>query len=530
MGENSNFDFCPKCGAVAKDGVCQSCGYQRASEQQPGQSQGYYSTQSDPAQNYYGQQAEQTGQAQGYYNGQAAQAQNYYGQQAGQPGQTQGYYSGQPGQAQNYYGQQAGQPGQSQGYYSTQAYQTQNYYGQQASQTGQSQGYYGSQTGQAQGYYNGQPGQAQNYYAGQTGQAQGYYSGQPGYYSGQPDGAGQPYGGYPGAVPPESGNGKTKKGTTVVLCVVLGIVLLAVLILILVALYHLQESGKDNSRSDRDRDREEEMSEVFTEEETEPEESEPEEDNVVNNGQISAYDLTYEYSSQDVTLDNWYEEGQDPSLPYYNGPYNALRDDLSYEITFTHETFQAVDTDVLIYISAEYPQIVSEDIPYVDWINENLRDEYVFYYETFEESFKPLLEKESDRYYCVVDSYVTYMDEELLSIVFKETVSLYLRDDPFQDLYYYCVNINLQTGQPMDNTHILKVDEAFVASLREKELIENGENTLDAYSDAEIIEMLMDDGDLVLFYTPMGMEVGLNMGDRVIYFMYDDYVQYLNTF
>ncbi|MCH5275321.1 MAG: hypothetical protein J1E65_05735 [Lachnospiraceae bacterium] len=510
MGENSNFDFCPKCGAVAKDGVCQSCGYQNPDAQQVGQAQqagqaqdyytqqsGYYSGQSDPAQNYYAQQAGQPGQAQGYYSSQAAQTQNYYAQQTGQPGQTQGYYSSQPGQAQNYYTQQAGQPGQAQGYYSAQPGQAQNYYTQQA----------------------GQPGQAQN-----------YYGQQPGYYSGQPNLAGQPYGGYPGAIPPETGNGTTKKGTTVLLCVILGIVLLAVVILILVALYHLQESGKKNSRSDRDRDREEEMSEVFTEDETEPEESKPEDDDVVDNGQISAYDFAYEYSSQDVTLDNWYEEGQNPSLPYYTGPYNALRDDLSYEINFIQETFQAVDTDVLIYISSEYPQIVSEDIPYVDWINENLRDEYLFYYNTFEDRFKPLVKSEDDLYYCVVDSYVTYMDEDLLSIVFKETIFLNLKDDPFQDLCFYCVNINLQTGQPMDNTQILKVDENLVASLREKELIENESLILDTFTDEEIMDMLMDDGDLVLFYTPMGMEVGVNLGNRVIYFMYDDYVQYLNTF
>ena len=27
MDQSGKFDFCPKCGALARDGVCQSCGY-----------------------------------------------------------------------------------------------------------------------------------------------------------------------------------------------------------------------------------------------------------------------------------------------------------------------------------------------------------------------------------------------------------------------------------------------------------------------------------------------------------------------
>ena len=42
--------------------------------------------------------------------------------------------------------------------------------------------------------------------------------------------------------------------------------------------------------------------------------------------------------------------------------------------------------------------------------------------------------------------------------------------------------------------------------------------------------MLKDPAYLVVFYTPMGMEVGLNLGNRVVYVTYEDYEQFLNTF
>lgn len=604
MGENSRFDFCPKCGALAKDGICQSCGYQNqeiiqllqadaaqpmpeqsmpelptagqstveqpaaayaeepvteqsaevsaevsTEEHQPvetqpigqdqpaaqsaGQEQQIYGQFSGQIYGQSGSPAQQTVQSQGYYMGQqAAQPQGYYmGQQAAQP---QGYYTGQQtAQPQGYYtGQQTVQP---QGYYTgQQTVQPQGYYtGQQAVQP---QGYYtGQQTAQSQGYYTGQQTvQPQGYYTGQqTAQSQGYYTGQQtaqpqGYYAGPQSGqVQQPYGSYTPAVPPETTGGKTNKGTVILLCVALGFVLLAVIILILVGLYKLQDNGKGDARQDRDRDKE--TSEEYTEE---SQESNPRDDDhgVVENEGNPAYGYTYQYSSSDETAVNWSEEGQDDSLPYYSGPYNALRNDLSYEISFANESYYALDTGVQILISIEYPQIVSEDIPYVDRINADLRQEYEFYYETFEDSFKPLVRSTEDTYYVVIDSYVTYMDEDILSIVYKESVYLSLQNDPFQDLSFYCINIDLHTGEMMENTEILHVDEAFVATLRDRELIENESRVLGDFSDEEIIEMLMDEGYLVLFYTPMGMEVGLNLGERVIYFMYDDYQQFLNTF
>ena len=503
MGENSRFDFCPKCGALAKDGVCQSCGYQnpeiiqilQAAEQEPPMAQ--ETAEQEPL------MKEQTAEQEAFMAQQPGQEQQVFGQFSGQmygqqvnpiqqPAQPQGYYGGQPvGQPQGYYGSQ-------------QTGQVQNYYGGQPA--GQPQGYYGDQqTGQAQNYYGQQPaGQPQGYYAGQAGQVQ------------------QPYGGYAPAVPPEAAGGKTNKATVAVLCVVLGIVLLAVIILILVGLYKLQDNGKDDDRRDR------ETSEEYIEDE-----SKPEDDNgVMTNGGNPAYDYTYEHSLEDVTAANWNEDGQDDSLPYYTGPYNALRDDLSYEISFTNESYYALDTGVVISISVEYPQIISESVPYVDRLNEQLRNEYEYYYELFEDDFKPLVGSTSDYYLISVNSYVTYMGEDILSVVYAENIYLSLENDPFSMINYFCVNIDLKTGEVLENTEILNVDEAFVATLRERELIENESRVLGNYSDEEIIAMLKDEEDMVFFYTPMGIEVGLNLGERVIYFMYlyDDYQQFLNLF
>lgn len=599
MEENNRFDFCPKCGALAKDGVCQSCGYRnpeyagfvaepaqsvpaqpeapaQTTQEQPEtlvqsapaqpeasvqtapaqqdapaqtapaqqetsvqsvpaqqetsvqtaparpetpaqtasvqQAQGYY-TQPQPGQGYYGQngymqnqydpsQYSQNQYAQGQYN------QNLYGQNPSQYGAQPGnQYGGQPGaQPGNQYGSQSGD----QGYYGQQ-----NYYGQYPYQ-----GYYGQQAQAGQGYYGTQGTQQGGQYAAQqVSQQGGQYGSQQGGMSGS---------GYiPSAVPPAAADKKSGKSTAVLL-IVLGVVLLAVLILILVGLYRLFDKDKKEDRWEQEQEEEwedsveEEPAEDWLEEEQEAHgwDENPQEDG-------AAYDYTYVHDSYDSTQENWEEPGQDESMLYYSGPYNALRDDLSYQVNFVCE-FYCSEESSAVNIMADYPQL-SGDIPGIDEINRHLREEYVFYQETFEEDFKPLLQSTDDYYICNEDCYVTYMDENILSMVRKESVYMNLDGDTLALLYFNCFNLDVKTGELIENTEVLNVDEAFVATLREREKLENESLVLDRYTDEEIMEMLNDRDTLVLFYTPMGMEVGLNLDQRVIYFMYQDYDQYLKA-
>lgn len=73
------------------------------------------------------------------------------------------------------------------------------------------------------------------------------------------------------------------------------------------------------------------------------------------------------------------------------------------------------------------------------------------------------------------------------------------------------------------------MDEAFAMDFRMREGMENGEYSLTGYTDQEIQNMLNNPETLVIFFTPMGMEVGLNLGDRVVYVTYEDYLSYTNT-
>lgn len=425
MADSSRFDFCPKCGALARDGICQSCGY----------------------------------------------AQQPYGNQ------PQGGYIQQP------YGNQP-------------------------------------QGGYMQQPYGNQP--------------QGEYV-QPSYGNNQ---------NYIPAVPAAQ---PKKDNATFIVIIILVVVLVMTVAALFIGIRSILNDSKDGgteavvSGEEIDGKEEPENEDGNSENNTaEPEESLADEEGKEEKpggeenaaGNDGAGELEgYYHEKTDVTVQNRQEEGQNASLPYYSGPYNALEDNLSYDVSFIEEVFFAgSETEYnKVFLSVEYPQI-SGDSPYKDFINETLYAEYEYYYDLFAEGFLPLMQSEEDAYYCEVNSYVTHMDEKILSVVFREEVAMSLENDPFTMLNFYCVNIDLESGTVLENTEILYLDEAFAIDFREREVAENGEGALTGYTDQEILKMLKDPAYLVAFYTPYGMEIGLNLDDRVVYVTYEDYGDFLNIY
>lgn len=581
MADSSRFDFCPKCGALSRDGVCQSCGYVNQDiikEMEAARAQA--TVQQTPVQSPAGQvQTENQPAVQMQPNAQQANVQASVAQgqpEAAQPSVAQAPVAQQPtppvaqtqsdAQAQNV--QQPTPPAYMQQPYArpvnTAPMQAQPMAQQPYAQAPNTQ--QPTPPAYMQQPYarpvNAAPMQAQPYarpvnvapMQGSTGQtpvtqgqpmAQQPYAQAPNaqqpnvqapnvqppmYQSGY--GAVPPgqYPGYAPAVPPAQPP-KKKGGTAVAICILVGIVLVALVALILVGVSLLEKAKKEQDRQDAfrsDYEREEKILEddfVAPEETKDPGETgtigETQPDSTEPAGDFSFYEL-------DVTEQNRNESGQDPDIPYYSGPYNSLRDDLSYEITFTEAIYYA--TNLNASVDVEYPQIVSDDMENMDYINEALRYEFEYYRDYFSTEYKEYMTSEEDVFACEVDSFVTYMDEKILSVVFYEKIALKLGYETYQGINFYCLNFNLEMGTLLENTEVLRLDEDFAVDFRRREVEENGEEALTAYSDQEILRMLKDGTRLVLFYTPMGLEVGLNLDERIVYVTYDDYKNYLNNF
>ncbi|MDE6844370.1 MAG: hypothetical protein K2J99_01200, partial [Lachnospiraceae bacterium] len=93
--------------------------------------------------------------------------------------------------------------------------------------------------------------------------------------------------------------------------------------------------------------------------------------------------------------------------------------------------------------------------------------------------------------------------------------------------FLYSINIDMENGIILDNESMLNVNDDFSVEFRD---IQNGEiSYLTRMSDQEITDHF-DSTDIIVFYTPQGMEIGFNYDEGWVTVTYKDYEQYLKVF
>lgn len=218
--------------------------------------------------------------------------------------------------------------------------------------------------------------------------------------------------------------------------------------------------------------------------------------------------------------------------PYYEETADCIDKNVSYEVK--REFYDCLEEKENVNICISYIQIEG-DIPGIDEINKALKDNTIFFAENYEQNKKDILEileESGTGIDAQIKSFVTYNTEHMISVVVREDISMgYM----YRDVALRCYNINLDTGTILDNTTILDLNEEFGQEFRERSNRQNGvsEGGIEPYSDDEIKAMLEDEDSLILFYTPLGMELGYNYrGDYYsgwITITMQDYENYLPT-
>ncbi len=83
----------------------------------------------------------------------------------------------------------------------------------------------------------------------------------------------------------------------------------------------------------------------------------------------------------------------------------------------------------------------------------------------------------------------------------------------------------------LDNNSIMDIDNEFAVDFRKRCRQQNGTvSDLDSMTDQEIVHYLTTGATSILFYTPLGMEVGLNMGEYYVTVTYTDYEKFLQRY
>ncbi len=229
--------------------------------------------------------------------------------------------------------------------------------------------------------------------------------------------------------------------------------------------------------------------------------------------------------------DSYEEAGDDyvPSLDdeYYYGPCDAINEDVDY--SFITKSYNNEDPDNDIDVIINYFELEGDSIPNIDELNEALEKVALYYAVDFPQYASYAEYGES--YAVYITSYVTYNDADMISIVLDE----YIMVDDRYHVDLYPINIDIKNGVILDNDSLLQIDGDFAEEFRRRNDEQNGSiDYLDALSDEELTLSLQDGDNMIAFYTPLGMEIGLNYEDvgssGWFTVTYKDYDRYLSKF
>lgn len=225
------------------------------------------------------------------------------------------------------------------------------------------------------------------------------------------------------------------------------------------------------------------------------------------------------------------EDEPEDDLPFFTGEEeyyefgNALRDDLSYQVTFESFVKDDFTGEGSATVEFLYPVIEGEVIN-LEGINRAVKQEVVTVEEHVADSIGYLTEGET--YTFEGTAYVTFMSEEIFSVAYVEYGYL---NEEFLESYVVSYNIDMQTGMILKNSNLLDIDDKFSIDFRERCEKQNGEiAALSYFSDQEITAYLTDDNYLIAFYTPLGMEIGFNYYEGWVTVTYQDYERYQKQF
>ncbi len=202
---------------------------------------------------------------------------------------------------------------------------------------------------------------------------------------------------------------------------------------------------------------------------------------------------------------------------------NDIKSDLSYQVNIK-EIFKYAETNPGSMMTGNYPVVVCEDQRKKDRINNAIKREVELISDHIDSIGENL--GTDDSFIFDMESYVTYMGEDVLSVIYVENA--YLNEEMYET-YVVSVNIDVESGIEMTNSQILEIDDEFSIEFRKRSEKQNGKSeTMDYYSDQEITSMMNDDSTLIIFYTPLGMEVGFNYYYGWVTVTYKDYAKYQN--
>ncbi|MBO4680181.1 MAG: hypothetical protein J5626_10995 [Lachnospiraceae bacterium] len=192
-----------------------------------------------------------------------------------------------------------------------------------------------------------------------------------------------------------------------------------------------------------------------------------------------------------------------------------IRTDLEYKVLNKVWKYNGYNADIYgeefpeyAFIRCDYPYIESDTLGFIDDVNDTIAD-LTTYMCDYCDIFGDYL-RENEVFYGEEYVYVTYMSEDVLSLLFQ--YDGYYYNDTDEDVEpelalttVKTVNFDMKTGKVMEMPELSVDEDVFLSGLVSDIDMQNGVSLLDLVSKEELIESY-EDGEIQWFFNPIGVE------------------------
>lgn len=238
-------------------------------------------------------------------------------------------------------------------------------------------------------------------------------------------------------------------------------------------------------------------------------------------------DVNDDYSVIEKDLDSMLSGSQSQSADVDWECYdmaNDIKDNLDYQVEMAE--YEYFSEDGLVKVQIEYP-VVTGNADNIDMIAKAASREADYWIDIIEDTYINSTNAYGSDFASVyIKGYVTYMSDEILSIAYSENISSY----GSSSARIISTNIDIASGITLDNSQMLNLDIDFASDFMERSEKQNGSSALNTYEPEYVYDCLTNNDSLIVFYTPIGLEIGINHSMGWTTVSYPEYEQYLNSY
>ncbi len=218
------------------------------------------------------------------------------------------------------------------------------------------------------------------------------------------------------------------------------------------------------------------------------------------NGSYSAY-LKSEVNHNFIERDGF-------ATPYYEYLVDSYIENKNYTVERRAIRYEGEYNGLFINAYCTYYALSSDTVDFTE-ANEALRNQAISeLYEYISKKSNSSSSSETFNYTLYTDSVITFNNDEVISVGYSTTS---YENNDINNFYIHGINVDVRDGSLIENTDFLNFRGDFSEFFVERSNIQNSH--VDAINDSkysDTAKVFQNDDSLILLFTPLGIEVGIN--------------------